>query len=182
MHDAAMRPRLALGIAAGLATGFALLTGCATREPLPTVAHVDLARMEGTWHIITHIPNWLEEGKVATADRYRLRPDGQIDSSFVFRRGSFDAPEEEWQGIAWVEDRSSNAHWQVRFLWPFAIDYLVIDLDPEYRWLAVGHPSRDWFWILARERRLDPDVRAGIIARATALGYDPTRFADVPQP
>ena len=76
-----------------------------------------------------------------------------MDNTYVFRRGSFDAPEEEWHGIAWVHDTSSNAHWKVRFIWPFSVDYLIIDLDPDYRWLAVGHPSRDYFWILARERQ-----------------------------
>ena len=158
------------------------LNGCATRPPLVTVPQVDLARMEGTWHVISNIPYWLENGKVATADRYHLRPDGRMDNIYVFRRGSFDAPEEEWHGIAWVHDPASNAHWKVRFIWPFTVDYLIIDLDPEYRWLAVGHPSRDYFWILARERRLAPEVRAGILARAQDQGYDPSRIADVPQP
>lgn len=165
-----------------IAAGAALLAGCASRPPLITVPHVDLGRMEGTWHVITHIPYWLEEGKVATADRYRLRPDGRMDNTYVFRRGSFDAPEEEWHGIAWVADPATNARWKVRFIWPFSVDYLIIDLDPGYRWLAVGHPSRDYFWILARERRLDPAVKAGIVARAAAQGYDPAAFADVPQP
>lgn len=156
--------------------------GCAARPPLRTVPQVDLPRMEGTWYVITHIPYWLEEGKVATADRYRLRPDGRMDNTYVFRRGSFDAPEEEWHGVAWVHDTASNAHWKVRFIWPFSIDYLIIDLDADYRWLAVGHPSRDYFWILARERRLDPVTWSGIVARAAEQGYNTTRFADVPQP
>lgn len=158
------------------------LIGCTARPQLVTVAHVDLARMEGTWHVISNIPYWLEEGKVATADRYRLRSDGRMDNTYVFRRGSFDAPEEEWHGIAWVDDAASNAHWKVQFVWPFTTDYLIIDLDPDYRWLAVGHPSRDYFWILARERSMDPMVRAGILSRAQAQGYDPARIADVPQP
>lgn len=167
-------------LAAGLLC--ALLGGCASRPPLTTVPYVDLQRMEGTWYVIANIPYWLEEGKVATADRYRLRPDGRMDNVYVFRRGSFDAPEEEWHGVAWVHDTTTNAHWKVRFLWPFSADYLVIDLDPGYRWLAVGHPSRDYFWILSRERHIDPALRAAIVARAAAQGYDPARIADVPQP
>ena len=164
-----------------LAAVFALM-GCAERPPMKTVPRVDLPRMEGTWYVIANIPYWLENGKVATADRYHLREDGRMDNTYVFRRGSFDAPEEEWHGIAWVHDPATNAHWKVRFLWPFSVDYLVIDLDPDYRWLAVGHPSRDYFWILARERHLDPAIYDGIVQRAAAQGYDPTRFAFVPQP
>jgi apolipoprotein D and lipocalin family protein len=162
--------------------GIFLLGGCDSRPPLITVPKVDLTRMEGTWYVITHIPYWLEEGKVATADRYKLLPDGRMENTYVFRRGSFDAPEEEWHGIAWVHDHSTNAHWKVRFLWPFSIDYLIIDLDPDYRWLAVGHPSRGYFWILSKTRQLDPAIKSGIIARAGQQGYDVTTFADVPQP
>jgi len=165
-----------------IAAALALLSGCAARAPLVTVPQVDLPRMEGTWYVIANIPYWLEEGKVATADRYRLRPDGRMDNTYVFRRGSFDAPEEEWHGVAWVHDKTSKAHWKVQFIWPFSVDYLIIDLDADYRWLAVGHPSRDYFWILARERQLDPTIKSGIVTRAAAQGYDVARFADVPQP
>lgn len=169
---------------AAICTALLALVGCAAdpRPPLKTVASVDLSRIEGTWYVIAHIPYWLEEGKVATADVYRMRPDGRIDTTFVFRRGSFDAPEESWRGISWVHDRTTNAHWKVRFWWPFTIDYLVIDLDPDYRYLVVGHPSRDWFWILARARHLPPADFAAIVARAEAQGYDTARFRFVPQP
>ncbi len=178
-----MKLRRFLLLAAPLAVVAAILMpGCSAARPMPTVPKVDLKRMEGTWYVITHISYWLEEGKVATADRYRLREDGRMDNTYVFRRGTFDAPEEEWHGVAWVHNAQTNAHWKVRFLWPFSIDYLIIDLDPDYRWLAVGHPSRDYFWILCRERRLDAQVKAGIVARAVAQGYDASRFADVPQP
>ncbi len=157
--------------------------GCAAeRPPLVTVPRIELPRMEGTWYVTHHIPYWLEEGKVATADVYKLRPDGRMDNTFVFRRGSFDAPEEQWKGVAWVHNTTTNAHWKVRFIWPMSIDYLIIDQDPDYAWVAVGHPSRDYFWILSRTRQLPGQVTDAIMARAAGQGYDRTRFAEVPQP
>lgn len=157
--------------------------GCAApRPPLTTVPSVDLQRYQGTWYVIAHIPYWLEEGKVATADRYALRPDGRMDNIYVFRREHLDAPEEEWRGVAWVTDPASNARWKVRFWWPLSVEYLIIDLDPEYRWAVIGHSSRDYGWVLARERRLPADVYGGILQRLAAQGYDPQRFALVPQP
>jgi len=160
-----------------------VFSGCGpSREPLRTVASVDLTRMEGTWYVTHHIPYWLEKGKVATADVYKLRSDGRMDNTYVFRRGSFDAPEKKWHGIAWVVDKTTNAHWKVRFVWPFSVDYIIIDMDPDYAWVAVGHPSRDYFWILARTRHLAPEIVEGIMVRAVAQGYDRSRFAAVPQP
>jgi apolipoprotein D and lipocalin family protein len=155
---------------------------CNSREPLKTVEHVELKRMEGTWYVTHHIPYWLENGKVATADVYRLRDDGKMDNTYVFRRKTFDAPEEAWHGIAWVVDKKTNAHWKVRFIWPFSIDYLIIDRDADYAWIAVGHPSRDYFWILSRTRELPDSVIEGIMERAVTQGYDRSRFAPVPQP
>jgi apolipoprotein D and lipocalin family protein len=162
---------------------FLALIGCGdTRPPLTTVASVDMMRMEGTWYVTHHIPYWLEESKVATADVYKMRSDGRIDTSFVFHRERFDAPEEHWDGISWIVDTATNAHWKVRFFWPFSTDYLIIDRDPDYRWIAVGHPSRDYFWILSRTRQLAPATVEGIMSRAAAQGYDRKLIAPVPQP
>lgn len=165
-------------------TIFALLAGCTTmsRPPLRTVPYVDLDRYLGDWHVIAHIPYFLERGKVATLDRYARRPDGKLDNIFIFRRGSFDAPEEQWKGVAWVHDPRTNAEWRVQFIWPLRATYLIIDLDPAYRWAVVGHPSRNYIWILARERSLPDDVYQAILQRAAAQGYDRARIVPVPQP
>jgi apolipoprotein D and lipocalin family protein len=171
--------RLLLMVIAGLGA----CSGCAdSRPPLKTVPYVDLQRYAGTWYVIANIPYWLENGKVATADVYTINADGTMGNTYVFRRESFDAPEEQWKGTAWVHDTSTNAEWRVRFIWPLSAAYLVIDLDPEYRWAVIGHPSRDYFWVLSRTRQLDESVYQGMLARAASQGYDITRVAKVPQP
>lgn len=162
-----------------------LLVGCAStggQPPLRTVAHVDLDRYLGRWYVVANIPYILEKGKVASYDTYALRPDGRMQNDFTFRQGSFDAPEQTWKGVAWVHDKTTNAEWRVRFIWPFAATYLVIDLDPEYRWAVIGHPSRSLLWVLARDRALPPYIYQGILDRAAAQGYDASRIAPVPQP
>lgn len=159
------------------------LVGCSdSRPPLKTVPHVDLQRYLGTWYVIANIPYWLEKGKVATADVYSMRDDGKMGNVFQFRRGNFQAPQKEWKGYAWVVDNTGNAEWRVRFIWPLSATYLIIDLDPEYRWAVIGHPSRDLFWILSRTRQLDPAIYQGILQRAAVQGYDVSRVALVPQP
>lgn len=176
-----MTSALALLVLVGLASG--MVSGCGSkRPPLRTVDRIELPAMEGTWYVTHHIPYWLEKGKVATADVYALRPDGRMNNTYVFRRGSFAAREQRWHGIAWVHDTTTNAHWKVRFIWPFSKDYLIIDKDGDYAWVAVGHPSRNYFWILSRTRQLPADIVDGIMARAEVQGYDRTRFAAVPQP
>ena len=56
----------------------------------------------------------------------------------------------------------------------------MIDLDPDYRWAVVGHPSRDYGWILSRTRTLPDETFRGILQRLKQQGYDDKRFIKVP--
>jgi apolipoprotein D and lipocalin family protein len=159
--------------------------GCATAPKpvaLRTVPYVDLHRYLGNWYVIANIPYSLENGKVATFDTYSMRDDGRMNNVFTFRKGSFDAPEKSWHGVAWVVNKESNAEWKVRFLWPFSTTYLVLELDPDYRWAVVATPGHKLLWVLARERSLDETTYAEILQRIAAQGYDVKRIAKVPQP
>ena len=162
----------------------ALLSACASSPsppPLKTVPSLDLPRFMGDWYVFAHIPYALENGKVGTFDRYALRPDGRIQNSFLFRRGSLDAPLEEWKGVAWVHNKSSNAEWRVQFVWPFRVPFLVIDLDPDYQWAVIGYPSRKLAWVLSRKTTLNDAVYRAILKRMETQGYDVALLAKVPQ-
>src|SRR5688572_21605909 len=91
-----------------LATLVLPLVACSSTQPaMPastppphrpaTVPMVDLPRYMGEWHVIAHIPYFLERGKVDTSDIYNLRPDGQIDNIYQFRKRTFDAPLQQWK-------------------------------------------------------------------------------------
>lgn len=153
-----------------------------TTPPLRTVPHVDMDRYVGRWNVIANIPYFLENGKVASYDTYARRPDGKLVNNFTFRKGSLDAPEQTWHGTAWVVNTETNAEWKVRFIWPFTSTYLVLELDPDYRWAVVGTPGRGLLWILARDHRLPDATYELILARIKAQGYDPAKLAKVPQP
>ena len=164
---------------------FALFTlaGCSTMSPpLRTVDHVDLDRYLGRWYVIANIPYFLENGKVASYDTYARRPDGRLDNIFTFRPGGFTAPEKSWHGTAWVTNPATNAEWKVRFVWPLTSTYLVLELDPDYRWAVVGTPGRGLLWILARERRLSSADYGHILDLIGRQGYDRTKIVPVPQP
>jgi len=162
----------------------ALLGGCATADlklPLQTVPSVDLDRFMGRWNVISHVPNILEKGKVATADVYTRRPDGRIDNIFVFRKGSIDAPEKSWKGVAWVINPESNAEWKVRLFWPFTADYLILELDPDYAWAVVSNGDGGLVWVLAREASLPENVYQPILDRIHRRGLDVAKLEKVPQ-
>jgi len=149
--------------------------------PLKTVPYVDLQRYTGDWYVFAHIPYSLEKGKFGTLDRYAMRPDGRMDNIFLFRKGSLDAPLQQWKGVAWVHDKKSNAEWRVQFIWPFRVPYLIIDLDPDYGWAVIGHPGRKLAWVLSRKTTLKEETYQGILKRLKEHGYDPALLAKVPQ-
>jgi apolipoprotein D and lipocalin family protein len=167
-----------------IALAVALLAGCAhapAGPPLRTVERVDLARYSGKWFEIATIPMSFQKGCTGVTANYTIRPDGDVDVVNTCRKETLDGPERQATAKAWSVD-PSNAKLVVRFFWPFTGDYWIIDLDPDYRWAVVGHPSREYLWILSRTPQMDAATYDGILARLRAQSYDTTKLVKTPQP
>jgi apolipoprotein D and lipocalin family protein len=159
----------------------ACATTTARKPPLRTVAHVDLKRYIGDWRVIANIPYWAEKDCVDSIESYGLRHDGKIANWFRSRKGSFTVPQKRVDFVAEVVNHRTNAEWRVHFLPFVSAPYLIIDLDPLYQWTVVGHPSRDYGWIMARQKTMPAATYRGILQRLDAQGYDARRFVKVPQ-
>ena len=159
-----------------------LLAGCATQPPreLPPLAEVDLPRFMGSWYVIANVPYWLEQGKVATRDEYRLREDGRIDNDYVFRR-RFDRPERRWEGVSTVVPGSGGARWSVQFVWPFSADLEVLEVGPDYDWALLSNPRRELAWLFSRDPDISDERYAELAERFRRHGVDPSALARVPQ-
>ncbi len=162
-------------------SGCASMSGTSSR-PLRPVAHVDLQRYMGGWFVIANIPYFAEKNCFDSVEGYALRPDGRIDNKFACREKSFDAPmRPKLKTIATVYDRASNAEWRVPFFKVVQVKYFILDLDADYRWAVIGHPSRRYGWILSRTPTLPNDTYLHILERLREQGYDTARFVKVPQ-
>jgi apolipoprotein D and lipocalin family protein len=166
-----------------------LLSACATTTterlglpPLQTVAKVDLSRYTGTWFEIASYPQRFQEGCTGTTATYTLRDDGEIGVVNRCRKGSLQGEEDSVEGRARVVDKTTNAKLEVTFFWPFWGDYWIIDLGKDYEYAVVGHPSRDYLWILSRTPNMDDSVYKGIFDRLQAKGYSPDRLQRTVQP
>lgn len=163
-----------------------VLVACSTTgkqglPPLETVEYVELGRYAGTWFEIASLPQRFEAGCVGTTARYALDGDGNLVVVDRCREDSFAGPDRIASGEARVVDTQTNAKLAVSYTWPIWRDYWIIDLDPDYRWAVVGHPSRDYLRILSRAPRLDPAVYDGIIARLREQGYEVDRLQKTQQ-
>src|SRR5664279_3458150 len=115
--------------------------GTSDMPELTTSAKIDLQRYMGAWYVIANIPYFAERGKVASRDVYKLDADGNVDTTYVYRK-SFDSPEKTTGSLGIVQPDSDNARWIVRFMWIIHADYLILDIAPDYSWVLVGQPSR----------------------------------------
>jgi apolipoprotein D and lipocalin family protein len=155
------------------------MTACtSSRPPLPTVQSVDLDRYVGTWYEIARLPNFFQS-KCASDTQAIYRADGK-DVEVVNQCRKEDGTLDQIRGIAKVVEESQGAKLRVSFFRPIYGDYWILALDPDYRWVLVGEPSRQYAWILARAPALDAATQESLLARAAALGFDRQAFVDTP--
>jgi len=150
--------------------------GCAAKngngmKPLETVTFVDLDRYLGEWYEIARYHHRFQEGCVDSKATYSLRDDGRINVVNECYKKSSDKLHSV-KGKAWVVDKETNARLKVSFFWPFAGDYWIIDLGPDYEYAVVGHPNRKYLWILSRTPVMDEEVYQAILARLQKQEYD----------
>lgn len=159
-----MIPRLSLALF--LLAGPARAAG-GSPEP-QAVASVDLPRYMGAWYEISHIPNFPQKGCTDTVVHYRLADNGGFELMNTCWKGEKYKPYHGW-AKPWEKGATSKFH--VKFFAIFGGDYWIVDLDPEYKWAAVGDSKRSQLWVIGREPKMDDALYQAILKRAAAQGY-----------
>lgn len=155
--------------------------------PLTTVDHVDLTRYVGKWHEIASIPQFFQRKCVSdTTAEYQILPDQKIRvyNSCTTKEGERIYSE----GRAKVVDPLTNAKLKVtfshlgdRYFYLLGGKYWIIDLDTNYNYAIVGHPSRKYGWILARDPALSENTLRELHRSLKERSYDTCAFIITPQ-
>ncbi|MFT6407102.1 MAG: apolipoprotein D and lipocalin family protein [Arenicella sp.] len=157
------------------------LAACATRAPMPTVESVDLKKFMGDWYVIANIPTLIERQAYNAVERYELDSDGNIPTTFTFNKGSFDGPLKTYNPKGFIEDKTNNSLWSMRFIWPIKADYRIVYLSEDYQQVIIGRKARDYVWVMARTPQISDSDYQTLVQKTEALGYDLTRLRKVPQ-
>jgi apolipoprotein D and lipocalin family protein len=169
-------------LAIALAAAFS--AGCASTphagDMLKTAEQVNLEHFMGRWYVVSSLPNSAEQGRVGPYVEFAQLNDHRIDQTYYFHQGDFDHPLQKKQDIATVVDTQSNAIWKTRFGEALFADFSILYVDPEYRYALIGRASRDYAWILARDRYIGDDDYQQLILALSAQGFDPTRVMKIP--
>lgn len=147
-----------------------------------TVDHVDIKRFMGPWYVLAGRFTFLEVDVHNGIETYTWNSEKErIDVDFTFNRGSFQGSKKSIPQKAWVYDTQTNAHWKVSPIWPLKFDYLIVDLDEDYTWAAIGVPDQKYLWIMARDWRNPENTIKSVTERLVKKGYDTKNLVLVPQ-
>ena len=165
----------------GMLAGF--LTGCQTAPPqgLTPVSGFDAAAYLGRWYEIARIDHSFEEGLTHCQANYSARSNGTIR---VLNCG-YDPAQHAWreaEGVARFRGDAQTGSLKVSFFGPFYAGYHVLAWKtnaPSYA--VVCSNSRDYLWLLARDRQLPAPVIEQVLQQAQAWGFATNRLLFVPQ-
>jgi apolipoprotein D and lipocalin family protein len=150
-------------------------------QGITPVDHFELDRYLGKWYEIARLDHSFERGLSDVSAQYRLLSNGSVE---VINRG-YSAEEDRWKevvGKALMIGEASRGSLKVSFFGPFYGGYHIAALDAQdYRWALVVGPSREYLWILSRQRSLPVEVREQLLQKAQDLGFDTRRLIWVGQ-
>ena len=151
------------------------------RTRLATVAEVNLDRLLGAWFEVARLPNLEADGpgqlSVDVTATYATRPDGRIAVCTAARNARAGMRRTEVNGLVDPAD-PSGAKLDLRFSKLIRGQLWVIGLDPEYRWVLMGTPSRRRLWLIARAPCVAANDYDRALAIAEAEGFDTARETD----
>jgi len=154
----------------------AIFSGCTsgsrTSEAPDTVPSVDLERYTGLWYQVARYPHFFQrrECRLSTA-RYTLLDDGRIEVRNDCWADEVGGKRNQTVRAFACPIDATNAWLKVRFYRLFNADYLIIELDEDYRWAVVTTPDMDTLWILSREPSLAEDIYLKVLDRLETRGF-----------
>ena len=150
------------------------------KQKITTVDSVDINKYVGTWYEIAKIPNSFQDQCIKnTTATYIINNDGDIEvmNKCIDEDGEVDDAE----GIARIVDKETNSKLEVSFVnilgWHiFWGDYWILGLDKDYRYAAIGTPSRKYGWILSRTPEMNDDDLEKCLKIFEENGYNRKSF------
>ena len=158
-----------------------LMSGCATRAPMATVESVDLKRFAGDWYVIANIPTFIEREAYNAIESYSLDEHGNVPTTFMFNKGSFDGPLKTYRPKGFIKNTDTNALWGMQFIWPIKADYRIVYLSEDYQQTIIARKARDYVWIMAREPQISEQELKLMMDKVESIGYDVSKLRMVPQ-
>ncbi|MBC7400134.1 MAG: lipocalin family protein [Mucilaginibacter sp.] len=133
------------------------------------VDKVDLNRYAGKWYSLYSIPTMFDKGTRETTTTYTLNNDGYFNVITTAKKDDNELHTYKSKLFPIAEEH--NAEMKAQFVWPFKVDYWVIDVATDYSYVVVGHPDHKFLFIMSRKPAMDKKLYEGLVAKCKAMGY-----------
>jgi apolipoprotein D and lipocalin family protein len=158
-----------------------LINGCSSLPPIKTVNYVDLNRFMGDWYVIACIPTLIEHDIYNAVESYQLNQDGTIQTTFTFKKGSFNGKQKQYYPKGFVVPNTGNAVWGMQFIWPIKAEYRIVELDKDYQNTIIARNARDYVWLMSRKPTISNEDYNRYVSKIAEMGYDVKKLIKIPQ-
>ena len=158
-----------------------VLVGClGVPDNIKPVTNFKAEKYLGTWYEIARLDYSHERGMNQVSATYSLNSPDEIK---VVNRGYLTEKSQwrETEGKAFFVEGKDKAYLKVSFWGPFYSSYIVFYLDDNYQYSLVTGSDKSYLWILARTPTISGEIKADLIAKAAALGFDTNKLVFVEQ-
>jgi len=157
------------------------ILSCNAEPPLAVASNVELSRFQGKWYEIARLPRTTQTDCHGTTAFYTQNSDGSLTFVNQCNVGSQTGPMKTLAMAATVPDSNVQAKLALD-VGGYVGDYWILEVDSNYQYAVIGHPSRLYFWILSRAPTLDSATVQGIVSRAQSDHFDMSQLEYTPQP
>ncbi|MEQ7799085.1 lipocalin family protein [Pedobacter sp. ASV1-7] len=135
------------------------------------VQRVDIMAYAGKWYSLYSIPTFMDKHWRRKVETYVIHPDGYY-AVFTTYNVVGEQKRKYIRSKLFVTKKTGNAIFKAQLVWPFKVDYWVIELAEDYSYVVVGHPKRERLYIMSRKPELPKDLLKAIVNRCKERGYD----------
>jgi apolipoprotein D and lipocalin family protein len=147
-------------------------------QPVPKV---DIMAYAGKWYSLYSIPTFMDKHWRQTSETYVVHPD-VFYAVFTTYKVTGEEKQRYVRSKLFVQRGYHNAVFKAQFIWPFKVDYWVIELADDYSYVVVGHPQHKYLFIMARKPEMASTLLKEIIGRCREKGYDTSKLISQEHP
>jgi apolipoprotein D and lipocalin family protein len=156
-------------------------SACGSQPPLDVAPNVDLSRFQGKWYEIARLPRTTQTDCHGTTAFYTQAAGGVLNLVNQCNVGGPNGPLNTVSMTATAPNSAEPAKLALS-VGGFSGDYWILEVGQSYEYAVVGHPSREYLWILSRTPTLDGATMQGVVNRAQSRQFDTSRLEYTPQP
>lgn len=144
------------------------------KKKVPASAIVDpfdKERYLGKWNEVARLPSLIEKDLGDLSEEYSLNEDGTIK---VVTRAFNAVKNKPVEATGTIKFRGAETRGQleVAYFLPIHLDYNILDIDEDYRYVLVSGSGMDYLWLLSRESSMPEEIKRRFLDKAAALGFE----------